>query len=193
MTSVTEEYDRLRKAAEALPPMPPLTYPEISRGELHMMMSPSGRHEWTARLIRRQLDEQMPEGLVAETGGDVEDRRLGILRRPDVLVTAPEAFDTDGPLTARDIIMAIEVVSPSNPGNDYDEKVHEYPAMGITHYVIVDPREGKVTHYWSPVGTEVEEASYENVTRHRFGAVVQLGDWTLDTSELPRYGTGAGG
>ncbi|WP_338896262.1 Uma2 family endonuclease [Streptomyces sp. TG1A-60] len=45
---------------------------------------------------------------------------------------------------ATQVLAVIEIVSPSNPDNDHGERLTDYPAMGIAHHMIVDPRTGTV-------------------------------------------------
>ncbi|SCF92928.1 Putative restriction endonuclease, partial [Streptomyces sp. Ncost-T6T-2b] len=42
----------------------------------------------------------------------------------------------------RTLIAVIEVVSRSNPDNDWVSKVRDYPLLGIPVYAIFDPRTG---------------------------------------------------
>jgi hypothetical protein len=55
--------------------------------------------------------------------------------------------------------------------------------MGIEHYLIVDPRNGNCVHLWDPVGEE-----YANRLHYKFGDQIPIGEWTIDTFELPLYG-----
>jgi Uma2 family endonuclease len=43
-------------------------------------------------------------------------------------------------------VIVIEIVSPSNPANDYVAKVEAYAFLGIPEYCIVDPRNQAVTY-----------------------------------------------
>lgn len=129
-------YRRLRELRDHFTPPPGFTYPEISDGTLVMMMSPRPRHRVTASDVRDQLPQlpQLPQGLGAFEATD--DNALGKLRIPDLIVTHRDAMLTDDPLDPREILLAIEIVSPSNPANDYEAKSRDYPAMGIGHYLI---------------------------------------------------------
>jgi Uma2 family endonuclease len=42
-------------------------------------------------------------------------------------------------------VLVVEVLSPSNPGNDLVLKRHYYAASGIPHYWIVDPTQRTLT------------------------------------------------
>ncbi|GAQ70025.1 hypothetical protein T45_01757 [Streptomyces turgidiscabies] len=85
----------------------------------------------------------MPEGLVAHTGTpDVEDESEGIMRRPDVMLIAERGMEGQGAFDPRTLIAAIEVVSSSNPANDWLGKMRDYPLIGIPTYAIFDPRTG---------------------------------------------------
>ncbi|MFG2671119.1 hypothetical protein [Streptomyces sp. NPDC048445] len=70
-------YGRLRKFAAELTVPPGLEYPEISHGEIVMMMSPVKRHELAALRLRRQLDAQLPD---AVSRGDQGVRPRSALR-----------------------------------------------------------------------------------------------------------------
>ncbi|MFJ3532842.1 hypothetical protein [Streptomyces sp. NPDC090132] len=94
-------YGRLRKFAAELTVPPGLEYPEISHGEIVMVMSPVKRHELAALRLRRQLDAQLTDGVVAHTGGDVEEQALGILRRPDVIRWARPSRSSPSPRGSR--------------------------------------------------------------------------------------------
>ncbi|MFF1792433.1 Uma2 family endonuclease [Kitasatospora sp. NPDC058243] len=48
--------------------------------------------------------------------------------------------------------IAVELVSPSNPENDWVGKVRDYPLMGIPLYLLVDAREKTVTLFSRPDG-----------------------------------------
>ncbi|MFI0740042.1 Uma2 family endonuclease [Streptomyces sp. NPDC021100] len=173
-------------------PPPGFAPPEISGGQIIMMMGPPRTHGLNALRIRRQLDPQLTGDLVAVNLGDVEDVTLGKLRRPDVLVVPESAFEADGsaedargidPHAAR---LAVEIVSATNPENDYEGKLRDYPAMGMPHYLIVDPRRGTCVHHWH-IGVHDGAPVYEGTAPYAFGDKITIGEWTLDTGELRRY------
>jgi Uma2 family endonuclease len=127
---------------------------EITKeGIVHDMMSPSGRHELTTLRLRKRLEKVMPEKIVAHTGiPDVEDEPEGVMRRPDIMVIAEEDMDIEGSFDARTLIAAIEVVSRSNPRNDWVGKMRDYPLLGIPVYAIFGPphRLRRGSHRHSP-------------------------------------------
>lgn len=184
----TEEiYRHLREFRDELETRPGFGWAEISNGQLIMMMSPSPRHDLVALDIAEQLRPQLSPGVVAATSGDVADEHKGKLRRPDVLVLPRAAFDTDDDaIDPRELLAAIEVVSPSNPENDYQGKLRDYPVMGIPHYLIVDPRNGTCVHYWA-ITDEGGTARYDARVPYVFGDRIHLGEWTIDTATLIRY------
>lgn len=188
MDSKEQVYRHLQEYAEQL--NPPAQYSgryEISGGQILMMMSPAGRHERAAWLLAHRLQPQLAEGLIAHTGGDVENAALGILRRPDLVVLPFAATDTDGAFPAEAVELAVEIVSPSNPENDYEGKLRDYPLMGIPHYLIVDPRDGTAHHHWQPAD-KAGRAVYENHVAYAFGDTIPVGEWRVETDGLPRYG-----
>lgn len=184
-------YRHLRELRDHFTPPAGFTYPEISAGTFLMTMSPRRRHQVTASDITRQLDPQLPEGICAFEATDTDDSTLGKLRIPDLIVTSREAMLTDGPLNPHEISLAIEIVSPSNPENDYEAKSRDYPAMGIEHYLILDPRDGTWTYQWA-IDTCGGRPGYGNrLHKQPYGTplaiTTELGTWKLDTSGLPLY------
>ena len=161
---------------------------EIADDAIVMMMSPSRPHERNALRIRQQLDQQLPPDLVAHTGGEVEDPSIGRLRRPDVIVVPDAAFDEDtmDPFNPAEVLLVVEVVSPSNHTNDYVEKVHDYAAMGIEHYLVVDPRKSTLTVFGDP-GPAPDAPRYRAQHDYAFGDAVTVGPWTLNTTDLRPY------
>lgn len=186
------DYARMRAVAEELAKHAPdfVRGYEISDDAIVMMMSPSRPHERNALRIRQQLDEQLDPSLVAHTGGEIEDVSLGTLRRPDVIVVANAAFDEDtmDPFDPHDVPLVVEIVSPSNHTNDYVEKVRDYAAMGITHYLVVDPRKSTLTVFTDP-GPASDGTRYRAQHDYAFGDSVVVGPWTLATTELRPYPT----
>ncbi|RLU90390.1 hypothetical protein CTZ27_20865 [Streptomyces griseocarneus] len=181
-------YRQLREFRDALEHPAPLRSPEISHGQLLMMMSSGLHHQRVAHRVRVQLDTQLAgTGLVAMTKTDVEDPRLGILRIPDIVVIDEKMADADAqaidPARAH---LVVEIVSRSNPENDYAGKLEDYRAMSIPHYLIIDPRDGTALHHWAP-GTHDGRPQYGNRQHYTFGETVTVGTWEIDTADLPLY------
>ncbi|MFI6034147.1 Uma2 family endonuclease [Streptomyces sp. NPDC051315] len=161
---------------------------EITKeGIVHDMMSPGGPHEVTAAHVSRRLERVMPDDLLAHNGTpDVEDEHEGIMRHPDVLVIAWTDLDVEGSVDPHTIIAAIEVVSKSNPDNDWVTKMRDYPLMGVPVYAVFDPRTGT-----GAVLTDIHPtpAGPRYATRKDFvyGEDVTIGEWTISTQDLPLY------
>lgn len=180
----TESYAALRRVAEDLADLPGIGKVEIADGEVIVMMAPVNRHELAVARLWRQIDVQVARthpGYIAHAGADVEDPALGKLRCPDIMVF-PEASleNTETALRPDEVLLVVEIVSRSNPSNDYRDKVEDYSAMGIPHYVIVDPRDGTGIVHSLP--------GYRQRTAFVFGDTVSVGPWKLDTSVLLTYG-----
>jgi hypothetical protein len=62
------EYRAMREAAERLGDELPGEFEITGEGIVHDMRSPAGPHELTALRVRKRLERQMPEELVAHTG-----------------------------------------------------------------------------------------------------------------------------
>jgi Uma2 family endonuclease len=156
-------------------------------GPFLAMMSPSKRHEGTVRRICKQLDEQLRSthpGHICANGPEIEHPSIGRMRRPDAVVIPEEVLDEEGlTVDATQVLAVIEIVSPSNPDNDYGEKLAEYPAMGIPHYMIVDPRTGTIEVHSDPC-----KGRYTHQDPYIFGDKVAFGAWTVETSAFRRYG-----
>ncbi|WP_051698725.1 Uma2 family endonuclease [Streptomyces albus] len=161
---------------------------EITKeGLVHDPASPGGPHELTAARVSRRLEKVMPEGLLAHPGTpDVEDPQQGILRHPDIMVIAEADMEVEGAFDPRALLAAIEVVSRSNPDNDWTSKTRDYPLLGIPVYVIFDPCTGEGTVF-SDIHTAPQGPRYATRKDFVYGEDITIGEWTISTDGLPRY------
>ncbi|MCX5102558.1 Uma2 family endonuclease [Streptomyces sp. NBC_00053] len=161
---------------------------EITKeGIVHDMMAPAGLHELTALRLRKRLEKVMPEELAAHTGTpDVENVPQGIMRHPDIMVIAETDMEVDGSLDPLTLIAAIEVVSRSNPDNDWVSKLRDYPLLGVPVYAIFDPRTGTGA-VLSEIHATPEGPRYAIRKDFVYGEDVTIGEWTISTDGLPLY------
>ncbi|MET9848723.1 Uma2 family endonuclease [Streptomyces ossamyceticus] len=161
---------------------------EITReGIVHDMMAPVGPHELTTLHLRKRLEKVMPEDLVAHTGTpDVEAEPEGIMRHPDVMVISWADMDVPGSFDPRTLVAAVEVVSRSNPDNDWVGKVRDYPLLGIPVYAVFDPRTGTGA-VLTDIHSTPDGPRYATRKDFVYGEDVTIADWTISTENLPRY------
>ncbi|MFF4541955.1 Uma2 family endonuclease [Streptomyces aureus] len=183
-------YRHLHEFRETFDRPESLAWPEISHGQLLMMMSPKKQHQLVAHRLRTQLEPQLSTDLVLMVETDMEDAGLGILRVPDLaVIDEEEAVADSDAIDPRRCHLVIEIVSRSNPSNDYEGKLRDYPAMGVPHYLIVDPRDGSAVHHWAPVNRS-GAPTYDNRQHYTFSDTITITDWKIDTTDLPRYSEG---
>lgn len=180
-------YGAMREFVQSMDDTLPGKFEITKEGIVHDMMAPVGPHELTTLRVRKRLEKVMPEELVAHTGTpDVEDQAEGIMRHPDVMVIAEADMEVEGAFDPRTLIAAIEVVSRSNPDNDWVGKTRDYPLLGIPVYAIFDPRTGT-----GAVLTEIHPTPngprYATRKDFVYGEDVTIGEWTISTEQLPRY------
>jgi Uma2 family endonuclease len=180
-------YQAMRNFVQSTEDTLPGKFEVTKEGIVHDMMAPVGPHELTTVHLRKRLEKVMPEEIVAHTGEpDVEDESEGIMRRPDVMVIALTDMDVPGSFDPRTLIAAIEVVSCSNPDNDWVVKMRDYPLIGIPVYAIVDPRTGTGA-VLSDIHSTPDGPRYATRKDFVYGEDVTIGDWTISTENLPRY------
>jgi Uma2 family endonuclease len=189
-------YARMRRIADELWPlaeeMQGAWAIEIGAAGVVVMMSPVGRHEGIASRIVLQLNAQLPgthpdTDVIAQSGAEIEHPAIGRMRRPDAVVLPLHVLD-ESPSTVDPgaLLAVVEVVSKSNPDNDYVEKAADYPAMGIPLYLLADPRKGLVYTYATPLPSS-DGPRYTDVREYHFGDTVPFGPWSIDTSGFKRY------
>ncbi|AZS73103.1 Uma2 family endonuclease [Streptomyces lydicus] len=180
-------YQAMREFVQSMDDTLPGKFEITKEGIVHDMMAPAGPHELTTLRVRKRLEKVMPEELVAHTGTpDVESQAEGIMRHPDVMVIAEADMEVEGSFDPRALIAAIEVVSRSNPDNDWVSKMRDYPLLGVPVYVIFDPRSGSgavlTDIHLTPIGPR-----YATRKEFVYGEDVTIGEWTITTQDLPRY------
>ncbi|WP_097237565.1 MULTISPECIES: Uma2 family endonuclease [unclassified Streptomyces] len=134
MSSDPAVYARLLEIADQLPKVPGMGKIEIADGQIVMTMSPAKRHELAVLRIARQLNAQLPTthpGHIAYHGADLEDAGLGQLRNPNLMVFLEATLEGEQrAVLPHEVLLVVEIVSNSNPENDYHNKVRDYAAMG---------------------------------------------------------------
>ncbi|WP_307626926.1 Uma2 family endonuclease [Streptomyces turgidiscabies] len=185
--SASHRYRAIRDFVRAIDDTLPGKFEITKEGIVHDLLRPNGPHELTVARLRRSLEQVMPEELVAHTGTpDVEDESESVMRHPDVMLIAEPDMEGEGSFDPRTLIAAIEVVSRSNPANDWVTKMRDYPLMGIPVYAIFDPRTGT-----GAVLTDIQPTPggprYATRKDFVYGEDVTIADWTIPTSGLPRY------
>ncbi|MFJ9632117.1 Uma2 family endonuclease [Streptomyces sp. NPDC101175] len=161
---------------------------EITKeGIVHDMTAGIAPHELTTLRLRKRLEKVMPDELVAHTGApDVEAEDEGILRRPDVMVIAWADMDGPGSFEPGTLIAVVEVVSPSNPDNDWVGKMRDYPVIGIPTYAVFDPRTGTGA-VLTDIHATPDGPRYATRKDFVYGEDVTIAEWTISTEGLPRY------
>lgn len=109
----------------------------------------SARHNWIGRNLSRIIEAaavRASADVIVCDGGEWEISTAAGIRKPDVFVIPREvgraAIIDESPkvIPGREVLMAAEVVSPgsSSERTDRVRKVHDYAAVGIPQYWIVD-------------------------------------------------------
>ncbi|GAA3133300.1 Uma2 family endonuclease [Streptomyces echinatus] len=180
-------YRAMRDLVQSMDDTIPGKFEITKKGIVHDMMAPIGPHELTTLHVRKRLEKVMPDEIVAHTGEpDVENELEGILRRPDVMVIAWEDMDVPGSFDPRTLFAAVEIVSRSNPDNDWVGKVRDYPLMGVPVYAVFDPRTGTGAVF-SDIHPTPDGPRYATRKDFVYGEDVTIADWTISTEGLPRY------
>jgi Uma2 family endonuclease len=122
-------------------------YTELQEGRLLMSPSPRPAHNIACKRLAYQLDAQVPEQyeVVPDIDIDLElvpPDRPGFSRRPDLIVADRDglarAERTGDLIRSADVLIVVEIVSPSSHRMDTVVKHGEYADAAIPHYWIVD-------------------------------------------------------
>ncbi|MFD7136652.1 Uma2 family endonuclease [Streptomyces sp. NPDC059894] len=183
----SHRYRAMRDFVQSMDDSLPGTFEVTKEGIVHDMRAPVGPHELTTLRLRKRLEKVMPDEIVAHTGEpDVEDESEGIMRRPDVMVIAMADTEVPGSFDARTLIAAIEVVSRSNPDNDWVTKMRDYPLMGVPVHAVFDPRTGTGA-VLSDIHPTPDGPRYATRKDFVYGEDVTVAEWTISTEGLPLY------
>jgi Uma2 family endonuclease len=129
---------------------------ELLDGVLHVSPSPSSVHQVLAARLLIALEENCPDHFHVSQANDVviNARRLFI---PDVLVTTDEAARrSSGKFSAAEVVLAVEIVSPSSQAMDRVMKPALYAKAGIPSYWLVETEgEFKVHTYQLDLEDEI--------------------------------------
>jgi Uma2 family endonuclease len=132
---------------------------ELIDGALHVSPSPSIPHQIIAARLLVALEQRCPEHYLVSQANDV---RLGARRQfvPDVLVTTFAAAQAGNTLAATDVVLAVEIVSPSSQSMDRVLKPALYAKAGIPFYWMIETDGGITVHtYRLDVTDEVYQPS----------------------------------
>jgi Uma2 family endonuclease len=159
---------------------------EFSGDTIVMQASPTDIHQRNLAIIQRQFERHAPVGYLFSNNTDLYSPEVAKLRNPDLTYLPDEAMTTGKNTTPADLaLIAVEVVSPSNPENDWAGKLRDYPIMGIPLYLIVDAQQKTVTLF-----QEIDAGRYRMREDADFGQAIHVPapfNFTLDTSGLLPY------
>ncbi|TGY95102.1 Uma2 family endonuclease [Petralouisia muris] len=134
-----EQYEALPEDARA----------EVFDGQIYYMASPSQDHQTISMELSTMLNTYLKSKhgpcRVFHAPFDVklQDTPLTIVQPDLMIVCDKDKLDGKRCNGAPDFI--IEIISPSNPADDYIRKLYYYKNAGVREYWIVDPRRKTVT------------------------------------------------
>jgi len=150
---------------------------EIIDGVLYVTPAPSDDHQYVSGELYSRLREYLGRSSVARVLFSPADVRRGDRMRnrvqPDVFVVRLKDGKRPGyPYGLGDLLLIIEVQSPSNPTLDYQVKRRLYLKEGVPEYWIANP-EARVVSRWTGVDDPGEVLS-ERIEWHAPGAATPM-------------------
>ena len=157
---------------------------EVFEGQIYYMASPSQVHQ----TILLELSSVLNAFVKSKKGGcrvfiAPFDVKLStsplIIVQPDILIVC-DKNKLDGNRCNGSPDFIIEIISPSNPSDDYIRKLYYYKNYGVREYWIVDPRSQTVLVYF------FEQDSF-NVRQYSFQDKIKVNiydDLWIDFAEL---------
>ena len=123
--------------------------------------------------------EREPCGALFGSTSDISWGRVDVLVQPDLFVVDLEQARTGAWVAMRDLLLAVEIVSPSSAKRDRLQKRQLYQRQGVRTYWIVDTRACTV-EVWTPADREPRIVR-DHLTWHPSGASAPL---TVDVQAL---------
>jgi Uma2 family endonuclease len=133
---------------------------EIIDGELFVTPSPRYEHQFVvgelyARLLAYLKPTRLARPLFSPSDVRREDRRRNRVQ-PDVFVARyVNGKRPNFPLDLKDLLLAVEVLSPSTAADDHHRKRRLYLNAGVPSYWIIDP-DARTVSVWRPAMTAAE-------------------------------------
>jgi Uma2 family endonuclease len=119
---------------------------ELLDGVLLVSPSPTSTHQIIAARLMVALEEDCPSDKAVTQNVDVYFSKLRSFA-PDVLViTSTAARRTERPFMSHEVVLAVEIVSPTSVGMDRVAKPAFYAGAGIPYYWRVETDGGIVVH-----------------------------------------------
>jgi Uma2 family endonuclease len=157
---------------------------EVVYGELLVTPSPRSRHQIIVSRLHAELFrylEREPVGVVLSSPADVSWGLSDVLVQPDLFVARADELRTEDWSQIRNLLLVIEVLSPSTARADRFAKRRRYQDAGVPVYWIVDCDE-RAIEVWMPTA-RVPTVERERVAWHPAGAGEPL---TLELERLFR-------
>ncbi len=156
---------------------------EVVYGELLVTPAPRLGHQLLvtrlAVAIAKYLDHE-PAGVMLTSPADISWGR-DVLVQPDVFVVTREEARSGEWARIRNLLLVVEVLSPSTARADRFTKRHRYQEAGVPLYWIVDGADQRV-EVWTP-DAELPVIETQRLVWHPVGAGQTF---TLDLAELFR-------
>ncbi|MEU6784834.1 Uma2 family endonuclease [Nonomuraea angiospora] len=142
---------------------------ELFNGSLLVSPAPTKLHQLALYQVQRILDAAAPPGLVllstVNLRVSVRDQYI-----PDFVVATEESLYTDSLVfSPEELLLAVEVVSPSTKKRDKILKADVYAAAGIPNYWRVELDEGPTLYAY-----ELNSDRYDPPTAYKAGQVAHL-------------------
>ncbi|WP_424212486.1 Uma2 family endonuclease [Streptomyces sp. BI20] len=160
---------------------------EISGGRITLVPPPGYLHNRILALLNRQLARALPDDLLVYQTQGILIPALERLYVPDLLVLPAGRGDEGGdPCEAPDVLLAVEVTSKGNAGDERQGKAAGYALGEVPAYLLIDRFDAAgptVTLFTKP-----ERGVYASRLRTPFGEAVELPkpfSVKVDTAEFP--------
>ncbi len=119
---------------------------EFSLGNIEVLPMPSIRHQRIVRTLFHLLfmfvqKNALGETFFAPTKVKLWDNKI---REPDLFFVSNANLERHTEQWFEQIDLAMEVISPDDPGRDLETKRREYAQAGISEYWLVDPRTDEI-------------------------------------------------
>lgn len=132
---------------------------ELVEGRIVASPRPAVRHMVVINELYGQLAPQLPNEMLAVSEIDLDLQLTPpVVRIPDLVIFDFRVANKPGIVKAQDVLLAVEVISPTSIRTDTKVKPMEYADAGIPHLWLIDPQPPVTATVYRLVGSEYEES-----------------------------------